>query len=256
MKREYPILEFDSSRIAVLNPENVIKPIPDIPANAVMCFFQDVIDHFIKQRLLQKITSLKSEMGLHPIYRIKFGKSYVVIFHPGVGSPLAARILEEVIALGCNKFIVCGGAGVLDKELVSGHLIIPESAVRDEGTSYHYIAPSREIEPSSEAVYAIETVLKSRNIDYVKGKTWTTDAIYRETKTMITNRKSEGCLAVEMEASALFAVSKFRNVKLGQILYAGDNLDTEIWDSRDWQENWNIREKLVAIALEASLLIK
>jgi len=256
VNREYPILEFDSSKKAVLNPENVIKPIPDIPTHAVMCFFQDVIDHFNDQELLEEITSLKSEMGLHPIYRTKFGKSSVVLFHPGVGAPLAAGILEEVIALGCNKFIVCGGAGVLDKKLVSGHLIIPESAVRDEGTSYHYITPSREIKPSSEAVYAIETVLKSRNIDYVKGKTWTTDAIYRETKTKISSRKSEGCLTVEMEASALFAVSIFRNVKLGQILYAGDNLDSEIWDSRDWQENWNVREKLVALAIEACLLLK
>lgn len=256
MKREYPILEFDSSRIAVLNPENVINQIPDIPEHAVMCFFQDVIDHFNKQGLLHEIASLKSEMGLHPIYLTKYTGSSIVLFHPGIGSPLAAGILEEVIALGCKKFIVCGGAGVLDKEIVSGHFIIPKSAIRDEGTSYHYIQPSREIKPSPEAVTAIETVLKGRNIEYIKGKTWTTDAIYRETERIISNRKSEGCLTVEMEASALFAVSQFRNVKLGQILYAGDNLDTEIWDSRDWQENWNIREKLVAIALEASLLIK
>lgn len=62
-----------------------------------------------------------------------------------LGAAGAAYELEQLIALGCKKFIVCGGAGVLQKDIFVGNIIIPCTAVRDEGLSYHYIKPSREI---------------------------------------------------------------------------------------------------------------
>jgi uridine phosphorylase len=58
-----------------------------------------------------------------------------------------------------------------------------------------------------------------------------------------------------METAALFAVAQFRGVQLGQILYCGDNLDSEEWDSRDWSHNWGVREVLVELAAEACLAI-
>jgi uridine phosphorylase len=68
-------------------------------------------------------------------------------------------------------------------------------------------------------------------------------------------RRAEGCLTVEMEAAALFAVAKFRNVHLGQILYGGDNLDADEWDSRGWAHRSDVRKKLVKLAARASLAI-
>ncbi len=138
--------------------------------------------------------------------------------------PDLLAFLEELIAYGFNKFIVCGGAGVLRKDIAVGHLIIPISAIRDEGVSYHYLAPAREIECNPEVVGKIEEEFNKYRIDYIKAKTWTTDSFYRETEKKIELRKSEGCVTVEMEAAAFFAVAKFRNVKLGQILYGGDDL--------------------------------
>jgi uridine phosphorylase len=170
-----------------------------------------------------------------------------------MGAPLAAAILEETIALGCRNFIACGGAGVLDRSIALGHLLVPTSAVRDEGTSYHYLPPGREVEPTPAAVTAIERVLARHQVEYLLVKTWTTDGVFRETRTRTALRRSEGCLGVEMEAAALFAVARFRNVKIGQILYGGDNLDSEAWDSRGWQRHWTIREKLVELAAEACL---
>lgn len=115
------------------------------------------------------------------------------------------------------------------------------------------LPPAREVEPTPAAVQAIETVLKRHHVDYLLTKTWTTDAFYRETKAKVALRRAEGCLAVEMEASAMFAVAQFRNVQLGQILYGGDNLDSEKWDSRDWNKSWSVREKLIELAIEACL---
>ena len=147
----------------------------------------------------------------------------MAVFHPGVGAPLAAGMLEEIIALGCRDFIACGGAGVLRSEIAVGHVVIPTSAVRDEGTSYHYLPPSREVAPHPAAVAAIESVLRAHGVAYVTGKTWTTDAIFRETPAKVARRRDEGCLTVEMEAAAFFAVAQFRRVRLAQMLYGGDD---------------------------------
>ena len=119
-------------------------------------------------------------------------------------------------------------------EITRGHVVVPSSAVRDEGTSYHYAPPSREIAPSGEAVAAIEAALEERNVPYVLGKTWTTDGFYRETPNLVRRRKAEGCLTVEMEAASLFAMAQFRGVTLGFILSVGDDVSGEKWDDRGW----------------------
>lgn len=249
-----PILEFDSAPEAVLEPKKVIRPI-DVPEYAVACFFQDVISRLEQEHGARVIEHLRSEIGKHPIYELEVDGRKLVVFHPGVGAPLAAGFLEEMIALGCRKFIACGGSGVLDGEIAVGHLIVPTSAVRDEGTSYHYLPPGREVDASPEAVAAIESVLQARNCAYVVGKTWTCDAIYRETPEKVRRRRAEGCLAVEMEAAALFAVARFRGVICGQLLYGGDDVSSEEWDSRHWRSHATVREKLFWLAAEACLTL-
>ncbi len=112
MQQEYPILEFDSAPEAILEPKRLFKPI-DAPEHAVVCFFQDVITQLSQQHKATVIRHLRSEIGTHPLYELDIEGRRLAVFHPGVGAPLAAGILEEVIALGCKKFIACGGAGVL-----------------------------------------------------------------------------------------------------------------------------------------------
>ena len=87
-------------------------------------------------------------------------------------------------------------------------------------------------------------------IPHTTGKTWTTDAMYRETPEMIAQRRQEGCVTVEMEAAAFFAVSKFYDIPLAQLLYAGDDVSGETWDSRSWNDRKNIRANLIATALK------
>nr|WP_211146999.1 nucleoside phosphorylase [Paenibacillus dokdonensis] len=121
--------------------------------------------------------------------------------------------------------------------------------MRDEGVSYHYIKPSREIECNLEVLKIIEDDFNIHNIGYIKAKTWTTDSFYRETKEKVELRKAEGCVTVEMEAAAFMAVSQFRNVKLGIILYGGDDLSGVEWDSRSWNSRSEIRINLVQISM-------
>ncbi len=252
---DYPILEHDPDTDAIINPQTLMEPHEQVTEHCVICFFKDVLDHFVEEGLTTEIHTLKSEMGTHPIYTYPYGDKTITLVRQGVGAPLAASILEELIALGGRKFIACGGAGVLDKDIAMGHLLIPTAAVRDEGTSYHYLPPSREVAATPAAVNAIEQVLQRHHIDYLLTKAWTTDGIYRETRARMALRKAEGCLAVDMEAAAMFAVAQFRGVPLGQILYGGDQLDGDEWDGRGWGKNWTVREKLVQLATEACLLL-
>jgi uridine phosphorylase len=243
-----PILEFDPAREAVIEPNRVHKPQP-ISEHCVLCFFQDVIDDISKRATI--VYTSRSEEGAQPVYELPFGEHRLAVVHPRVGAPMGAAVLEKLIAIGCRKFIACGGAGVLVPKVVLGHLVVPTAAIRDEGTSYHYLPTGREVAPSPRALAAIESVLKGNGHDYLLGKTWTTDAIYRETRAKVERRVREGCLTVDMEAAAFFAVAKFRGVEFGQILYAGDDLSGE-WDHRNWMKH-EIRARLFHLAAEACL---
>jgi purine-nucleoside phosphorylase len=248
---DFPILEYDPGRDAMIEPSRVLAPI-DIPRHCVLCYFQDIIDGLREAGQLRVVFMLGSEMGPNPVYEMVSGGRRLALMHPGVGAPLAGGFMDELIALGCRAFIACGGAGTLARDLVVGHVVVPDSAVRDEGTSYHYLPPSREVSPTPEAVAAIEATLQRHNVAYVVGKTWTTDGFYRETAARVARRLAEGCLTVEMEAAALFAVGLFRGVSIGQLLYSGDDLSGEEWDGRAWNRQ-PIRERLFWLAAEACL---
>ncbi len=250
VRREFSILEFDPERRAMIEPEP--NRSIDIAEHCVVCFFQDVITALRESGRIREVWLLGSEMGTHPVYELDVGNRRVALFHPGVGAPLAAAFLDEVIGLGCRKFIACGGAGVLVGEIAMGHLVVPTAAVRNEGVSYHYLPPAREVGASPIGVAAIEATLREQGASYLLGKTWTTDAIYRETPGKVRRRREEGCLTVEMEAAAFFAVAAFRGVTFAQILYGGDSLGGEEWDSRDWVRS-PVRERLLWLAIDACL---
>lgn len=163
------------------------------------------------------------------------------------------RASWKKLSHGCRKFIACGGAGVLDGKIGVGHVVVPSSAVRDEGTSYHYLPPSREVAASAEGLKAIQNTLDTHEVPYIVGKTWTTDGLYRETPAKVARRKAEGCLTVEMEAAAFFAVAQFRGVTFAQLLYGGDDVGGDAWDHREWHRQSSTREKLFWLAAESCL---
>ena len=253
MTEMLPLFEFDEDRTAILEPHHILVRREDFPAHAVICFFHDVLGDLRERGTAEVIGYLTSEAGPNPMLRVEIDGTPVVAIQPGIGAPMAAFVLEELIALGAHTVVACGGAGVLDREIGVGHLVIPTSAVRDEGTSFHYLPPSREIAQDAGMVAAIEATLDRNGIGYRRGKTWTTDAIYRETRRRVARRQAEGCVMVEMEASALFAVGAFRGVPVGQILYGGDDVSgLGDWDPRDWDKH-TIRERLFWLAAESCL---
>jgi len=250
----YPILEFDSSPTAFIEPSQVIRP-RDMPEHCIICFFKDVVDKIVAEHAARILVKNAWEDGPHPVYEIAHQGQRLAFFHPGIGAPLAAGLLEEVIGFGCRKFIACGGCGVLEKDIAVGNLIVVSGAVRDEGVSYHYLPPGREVVANEVGLKALVNTLSQRGLPYRLAKTWTTDAPYRETANRIARRKAEGCLVVEMESAGLMAVAQFRGVIFGQVLYGGDDLSGVQWDNRLWQSREDIRESLFWLYAKACLSI-
>jgi uridine phosphorylase len=254
MEKNFPILEFDPSPTAILEPRRT--PLDELcPEKAVLCFFQEIIRELADTEQIRQIGSLDSEIGPNPLYELIWEGQRLLLFHPGVGAPLAAGFLEEAISLGARKMIACGGCGVLDRDIAAGHPVILTSAVRDEGTSYHYLAPEREVAASPRAVQALETAFQRHAVEYRLGKSWTTDGLYRETVQRRAMRMAEGCEVVEMEASAFFAVAQFRGVEFGQVVYGGDLVHPQGWDFRGWHTRGDDRHLMFWLAVEACSLL-
>lgn len=269
-REDYPILEFPGNGPAVIEPGLIYGGKKRIPRRCVITFFKDVIDELKSLGKLSLIYKLKGEGDPIQIFLLgsagelselssvslvdeydEYNDECVALVFPGIGAPFASCTLEELICLGADKFICCGGAGVLNADVEPGTVIVPTKALRDEGTSYHYQEGGRYSEPSHEALVAIEKTLSANGVSFLKGKTWTTDAVFRETAQKVKKRRAEGCLTVEMEAAALFAVARFRGVAFGQILYGGDDVSGVKWDTRGWMGLSSLRSKLIELSVEA-----
>lgn len=240
------LLEFDASRTALLEPGHAVGD-RRLPERLVLCFFQDVIDALVVASL-PELCRFRSEIGDNPVWVDGDGPDAVAVMHPGVGAPLAAAFLEEAVAAGARKVVAVGGAGALAPELALGHVVVPTAAIRDEGTSFHYLPPAREVTADEHAVATTVRVLDEHGVPHLLAKTWTTDGLYRETPERIARRRAEGCATVEMETAAFYAVARFRGITFTQLLYAADDLAGEAWEGRGWMEASRIRASLYEVA--------
>ncbi|MBN1944810.1 MAG: nucleoside phosphorylase [Bradymonadales bacterium] len=147
----------------------------------------------------------------------------------GVGAAMAASELEELIERGARRIIAVGSGGAIQPDLSVGDVLVLDRAIRDEGTSFHYLKPSWEVAADPTWVTRVAQALKRHGIPARIGRSWTTDAPYRETKRKLFHFQQEGVLAVEMEASALLAVAQVRGVQLVSVLIVSDLLGDGRW---------------------------
>lgn len=235
--------EFDNNKIAIINPNDMHKKIENMPEIAIACFSYVLFDKIVAGGKCIKIAQIHNTNGYKEIYEIEYKNRKFALFLMSVGAPSAVLDIEDICAMGVKKFIVFGNCGVLDSSIGDCSIIIPNNALRDEGTSFHYMSPSRKVEMNKKYVSEFKEILDDLEYSYIEGTTWTTDAFYRETKDKVNKRKEEGAIVVEMEASALQAVCNFRNIDLFVFFYAGDNLDAEKWDKRSLSGDIKLDEK-------------
>ena len=241
-KNDYPILEFDDAKTAKLNPEN-FGPDKFDTDKMVLTFFPEVLKKLIEENMISPVRVIPGENPVE-IYRFKDDPE-VLITLGQVGCPACAGNLDLFNEMGIKKVMFCGGGGVLDRNIEVGQLLLVEGAIRDDGFSYHYLPPSRVAYTDEATTDRIAGFLDEENVSYLRGLTWTTGAIFRETADKIELRKSEGARIVEMEQAGCIAVARFRGFEYGALIYGGDDLSGEEWSERGWRSRKGIRYDLV-----------
>ena len=246
-KNEYPVLEFDDDKDAVVSPFKWnLEPFSS--DKLIITFFPDVMKDLMENNQLE----LEREIaGENPVYVYRFKEHPEILITLGyVGCPACAGNLEYFAACGVKKVMFCGGGGVLDKNIKVGELLVVEGAIRDEGFSYRYIKPSRFIYTDKTVTNKITDYLEAKKIPHIKGITWTTDAMFRETRALVEQRKAEGAKIVEMEQAGCIAIAQYRNFDYGAIIYGGDDVSQNEWDNRSWNSRKGVRYNLVMLCKE------
>lgn len=185
----------------------------------------------------------------HPMYVVD-GILFVV---PFVGAPNAAATMEELGAMGIKNFIACGSAGLIDHTFDGSKMLVVTDAIRDEGTSYHYASANVLATTDNFVTKNIEQALKNHKVKFEVGRTWTTDAFYRETEKLIALRINQGCTAVEMECATWCVVAKKMGFKFGQFLYFSDAVNSmKDWGMFPKEYRHNLKVVMTDIAYEVA----
>ena len=244
---------------AVIEPARVIQerkkiglhPTCPVPAGAIMCY-----DTAFWQWVCAGPGYVECDGWLKGAYLVPCNDSRILVLKvPGFGAPTAVMTLEELTAFGIRKFVNIGAAGGLQQNMNIGDIVMCDRAIRDEGTSDHYLPVEKYAFPCPELTERLCTAFERKGIQYSKGTSWTADAPYRETIGELRQYCADGVATVEMEASALFAVGAYRGVSVGAVFAISDILSEE-----DWKQGYHSEEKLESlkqifeVAMEANAI--
>ena len=218
---------------SVFNPLDLItfnnstfKKSANIPSKtAILCYQSSLIKYIIKKYHTREI-----KRGFGDLYLLKdVNEQIAVIGNFGIGAPITIALVEELHANGINNFLSIGIAGSLQDTLCAGDIIICNKAIRDEGTSHHYISNTKYAYASTNLVNNITKYLNQLDIAHYIGSSWTIDAPFRETAKEILFYKQEGVFTVDMEASALFTLGKYRNISTCALFIISDSIANLVW---------------------------
>ena len=239
-----------SEEIVKFEYQRSFRPTEEFPETVIMTFQDKTFQVLENVCPVQVIATLREGRDI-PVYKLNWNGRDIGIFQTLIGGAGTAGLLEETLAMGAKKVLLYGACGVLDSALVAGHFILPTQAYRDEGTSYHYMPVSDYVDiPTSQR---LGEVFDELHLPYVKGRVWTTDGFYRETRNNMEKRKADGCIAVDMECASAMAVAQFRGAEVYEFFYAEDSLDGDAWDKRTMGAvPASDYEKYLRVALEAA----
>lgn len=213
--------------------EAIIRPVrskrdPVIGPDALMAVTLGMLKYLVHTSSAREIPF--TNMNSYHLYQVDDSNTGpVTISGPFLGAPHAVIGMEKLIVMGAKRIWVLGFCGSLQPGLLTGDLLIPTTAVSEEGTSAHYPIPGHGIVSDPGMNRLLEDALKEQDLHFSKGPVWTTDALYRETKEKVTAYRDMGILAVEMELSALMTLAIFRSVKMAGVLAVSDELYDMVW---------------------------
>ena len=252
IKNEIPILEYDLDSKEILRPDLNMENVC-LPEKCVYAFLGGTIDSFAEKHGAVCVNALHTITKNYPIYEVMYRGQRITLCQAPLGASAAVQNLDSLIACGVKKIVCAGSCGAL-QDYPENLFLIPVHALRDEGTSYHYLPPSRFVHVSDRVSKAIEKIITAHEFSFTEVMTWSTDGFFRETREKVLYRKKEGCSAVEMECSALAACAQMRGAEWGELLYAGDTLaNVNQYDERGSGDG--SREIALQLCMEAVKLL-
>jgi len=245
---------YHSERKSVFSPGAFFGERKYICDTAIATFSHEIFEAVIKKYPHKEVAENGSANGHKPIYLLDIDGKQIIFYMSSIGSCNSENeLIETHWQTGIKNFIIFGSAGALDSEATKGQYVIPTQAYRDEGMSYHY-APANDY-INIKNCDTVAAAFEKLNLPYVKGKTWTTDAPYRETKTAVSKRRQEGCIVVEMELAGLQSVCDHYSIELYSFLVTGDILDSEEYNAEGLNSaNHSLDKFFVAVKLINELL--
>jgi uridine phosphorylase len=219
---------------AIFNPQDFIDymqrqhplPIPQMPQSIIFCYQRELLQHILAHEGTERVKGIPNDFHL-----LKNTEGKVGVYGGfGIGAPSATTALETFIALGVRTFVSIGLAGTLQPTTRIGDIIVCNSAIRDEGVSYHYLEAAKYAYPSEWLTARLAQSLEQAGHTPILGSTWTIDAPYRETIAEARHYQQEGTMTVEMEAAALFAVAQYRGVDMAAAFVISDSLAELAWN--------------------------
>ncbi len=215
------MIQFDPDKNALINPSSF--GIDNFPAKALIIYDDDYFDKLATENKLSEVVD-SSGAKKDDFYIL--GNKYLIMY-PAQGAPTSAMMLEMAIASGVKSVVAFGTAGSLDGSTLPHNIIIPTAAIREEGVSYHYLPDSEEVAQDEASIEILKKEIQKHDLEFMLGKTWTTDAFFRETADKAKTMKAKGCVCVDMECAALIAVCQFRKIDFAQFLISFDNLEAD-----------------------------
>jgi uridine phosphorylase len=161
-------------------------------------------------------------------FKVLYSKKLAFAMIEGIGSPMAVSVMEKLISMGCREFINIGVAGGLS----GWGYFLCEKALRDEGTSHHYEKHSGFAYPDKIMTNRLGRSMAATGIEFRKAPGWTIDAPYRETKKEVNHYRKMGIATVDMEASALFVVARYRGARIASAFAVSDVLNRKKWKTK------------------------
>ncbi len=214
-------------RRAIVNPVKGKKPPKTGPIAIIAATESDrrLLARLAEPPVIEQRKLYMSNLQVHADDNRRF-----TLVGPLVGAPYAAMIVESLWIWGVKKILFVGWCGAVSRDIKAGDIIIPDSAMVDEGTSGHYCDPSCRVAlPARPMVHQVRLALEHHGATFRDGAIWTTDAIFRETVEKVKHYQNKGALAVEMELSAIFTVAGFRQMEAAGILVVSDELSDYQW---------------------------
>ncbi|MFX1379934.1 MAG: nucleoside phosphorylase [Promethearchaeota archaeon] len=199
----------------------------DPPKGVIICYSTTLFNYIMENHPVKKVDYI---FGGHFYILDDRNEKIGICGGFGIGAPMVAILLEDFNIFGVKLFLSIGTAGSLQRDLKLGSIVICDKAIRDEGTSHHYLKYEKYSYSSEKVNKKLAEVMESLKLDFTIGATWTIDAPYRETYTEIEKYQKENVLTVDMEAAAMFAVAEYLKLDVGAIFTISDYLSKDRWE--------------------------